>query len=90
MSVVSIFIANKKYSMGCEDGQEERLIALGKYVDSKAKDILSKIGELSDSSLLATLCIVLADELTSKQNITENELKEILSKIKSIKEKIQK
>ena len=34
MSVVSIPIVNKNYPMGCEDGQEGRLIELGKMVDA--------------------------------------------------------
>jgi cell division protein ZapA len=66
MSVVSIPIVNKNYQMGCEDGQEMRLIELGRMVDARARQILDKIGPLPESSLLATLCIVMADEIKSK------------------------
>ena len=45
MSVVSIPIVNKNYPMGCEDGQEARLIELGKMVDSRARQILDKIAK---------------------------------------------
>ena len=41
--------------MGCEDGQEARLIELGRMVDARAREILDKIGPLPESSLLATL-----------------------------------
>ena len=68
MSVVSIPIVNKNYPMGCEDGQEMRLIELGRMVDARARQILDKIGPLPESSLLATLCIVLADELHNRQS----------------------
>jgi cell division protein ZapA len=93
MSVVSIPIVNKNYPMGCEDGQELRLIELGKMIDCRARSILDKIGPLSETSLLATLCIVLADELGSKQkntqqNSDDSKLKEILEKIIEIKKKI--
>ena len=90
MSVVSIPIVNKNYPMGCEDGQEMRLIELGKMVDARAREILDKIGPLPESSLLATLCIVLADEVRSRPApaATESDLKEILARIREIKHKI--
>ena len=46
MSVVSIPIVNKNYPMGCEDGQEARLIDLGKMVYARAREIMDKIGPL--------------------------------------------
>lgn len=90
MSVVSIPIVNKNYQMGCEDGQEMRLIELGRMVDARARQILDKIGPLPESSLLATLCIVMADEIKSKPATaaTDADLKEILARIREIKHKI--
>ena len=92
MSVVSIPIVNKNYPMGCEDGQEARLIDLGKMVDARARQILDKIGPLPESALLATLCIVMADELRTKAtnvpSVTDADLKEILARIREIKHKI--
>lgn len=90
MSVVSIPIVNKNYPMGCEDGQESRLIELGKMVDARAREILDKIGPLPENSLLATLCIVLADEVNSKAhaNMDETDMQEILARIRLIKQKI--
>lgn len=90
MSVVSIPIVNKNYPMGCEDGQEARLIELGKMVDARAREILDKIGPLKENFLLATLCIVLADELHNHPPpaATNEDLKEILARIREIKNKI--
>ena len=90
MSVVSIPIVNKNYQMGCEDGQEMRLIELGRMVDARARQILDKIGPLPESSLLATLCIVMADEIKNKPAaaVTDADLKEILARIREIKHKI--
>ena len=90
MSVVSIPIVNKNYPMGCEDGQEGRLIELGQMVDMRAREILNKIGPLPESSLLATLCIVLMDEVHNRPPgaATESDLKEILARIREIKHKI--
>lgn len=90
MSVVTISIVNKNYQMGCEDGQEERLIELGRLVDTRAREILDKIGPLPENSLLATLCIVLADGVRNRPTpaATEDDLKEILARIREIKHKI--
>ncbi len=91
MSIVSIPIVNKNYSMGCEDGQEARLIELGKKLDKRARQILEKIGPLPENLLLATLCVVMADELQTKEKSTafsEIDLQEILSKVRSIKNKL--
>ncbi len=93
MSVVSIPIVNKNYPMGCEDGQEARLIELGRMVDARARDILDKIGPLPESALLATLCIVLADEVKSRPApvvpmVSEADLREILARIREIKNKL--
>ena len=76
--------------MGCEDGQEARLIELGRMVDASARLILEKIGPLPESSLLATLCIVLADEIRSRPapTVTDADLHEILARIREIKNKI--
>ena len=90
MSVVSIPIVNKNYTMRCEDGQEPRLIELGRMVDARAREILDKIGPLPESSLLATLCIVLADEVRNRPtpSVTDADLREILARIREIRGKI--
>ena len=90
MSVVSIPNVKKNYPMGCEDGQEARLIELGKMVDVRAREILDKIGPLTESALLATLCIVLADEVRNRPApaATDAELREILARVREIKHKL--
>ncbi len=88
MSVVAIPILNKNYAMGCEDGQEMRLVEIGKMVDGRARDIQSKIGVLPESALLATLCIVLADEIMSRDKADAATMEEILKRIHEIKNKI--
>ena len=76
--------------MGCEDGQEARLIELGRIVDARAREILDKIGPLPENSLLATVCIVLADAIQNRPAVaaTDSDLREILARIREIKHKI--
>ena len=77
--------------MGCEDGQEGRLIELGRIVDARARQILDKMGPLPENTLLATLCIVLIDEIQNKNQpigASDEDLREILARIREIKHKI--
>ena len=84
MSIVNISIANKKYRIGCETGQESRLYDLAKMADARAAEILDKIGPMPETLLLVTLCIVLTDELNSAGDA---DLAEVLARIKEIKRK---
>ena len=86
MSIVNISIANKKYQIGCENGQEERLSNLAKMIDLRAREILDKIGPMPESMLLVTLCVVLADEVNTAGDA---DFAEILARIKEIKRKIK-
>jgi cell division protein ZapA len=85
MSVVTISVANKKYQIGCENGQEERLGELAGMLDKRAREILDKIGPMSEAMMLVTLCVVLADEINTAP---EADLHEILARIKEIKRKL--
>ncbi|MDR0967916.1 MAG: cell division protein ZapA [Rickettsiales bacterium] len=89
MAVVAIPILNKNYMMGCADGQEARLIEIGKMVDCRARAIQEKIGTLPEGSLLATLCIVLADEIMSGNKIDTDAAEKILARIEQIKAGIE-
>jgi len=80
MSIVNISIANKKYQIGCENGQEERLLSLSKMVDARAFQILDKIGPMPESQMLVTLCVVMADEISNNEDIAE-----ILERVREIK-----
>jgi cell division protein ZapA len=84
MSIVNISIANKKYQIGCENGQEERLHELSRMLDIRAGEILDKIGPMSEALMLVTLCVVLADELNTAN---DDAFQEILDRIKEIKRK---
>jgi cell division protein ZapA len=89
LSTVSLTIANQTYALGCEDGQELRLTRLAKKVDSRAREILSQIGPLPEDTLLATTCIVLADELSEKESgVSSEDLEQILKRIKQLTKKL--
>ena len=85
MSIVNISIANKKYQIGCENGQEQRLADLGAILDPRANEILDKMGPMPEQQMLITLCIVLADELNTSGDA---DMMEILDRVREIKRKL--
>lgn len=63
MAEISLDIGGFKYRLACRDGEEERLQQLGRYVDEKAKDLQSTLGQISETRLLLMTAILTADEL---------------------------
>lgn len=63
MAVVTVTINGRLYDIGCDDSQAARVQALGRDIDSRAQNLLTSVGVVSDSRLLVMLCLMLADEL---------------------------
>jgi len=63
MAEVNLNINGKNYSMECDDGQEQRVIDLGDYVDAKMKQISDAGAASSDSHLFVLSNLMLADEI---------------------------
>ncbi|HEV2364777.1 MAG TPA: cell division protein ZapA [Caulobacteraceae bacterium] len=63
MAQVTIQINAKPYLVGCEDGQEQRLIELAETVDRQVRQVHSEVGALGETRLLLMGALLLADEL---------------------------
>ena len=63
MAEVTLRINGRDYGLACDDGQEERVKALGAYVDQRVRDIAQAGMATSDSHLMFLLSIILADEI---------------------------
>jgi len=62
MAEVNLSIHGKSYSINCDEGQEQRVVELGKYVDSRLRDIAGAGAAVNDCHLLILTALVLADE----------------------------
>lgn len=62
MAEVSLNIHGKSYGIACEDGQEERVVQLGKYVDARLREIANAGAASTETHLLVLTALVLADE----------------------------
>ncbi len=63
MADVRLMIAGRAYIVTCKDGEEERLNALGKLVDTKAREAGDSAGGLNESRQLLFASLLLADQL---------------------------
>jgi cell division protein ZapA len=63
MSEVTIKINNRGFGVSCDPGQEQRLVDLSYYVDSRLKQIASAGAASNESHLLVLTALVMADEI---------------------------
>ncbi len=88
MANVNIKFNNKDYLLSCDDGQEESLKKLTKFLDKKYLELKDKLGNIGENKLLLITTIQLIDEyfdLKQKVSQQKSKLDDISSKFKEIK-----
>ena len=88
MANVNVKFNDRDYLLSCDDGQEESLKKLTKFLDKKYNELKDKLGNIGENKLLLITTIQLIDEYFDlKQKVTnqKNRLDEISNKFKQIK-----
>ena len=88
MANVNVKFNNKDYLLSCDDGQEDSLKKLTKFLDTKYSELKDKLGNIGENKLLLITTIQLIDEYFDlKQKITDQKKKidEVSKKFKEIK-----
>ena len=88
MANVNIKFNNKDYLLSCDDGQEESLKKLTKFLDKKYMELKDKLGNIGENKLLLITTIQLIDEyfdLKHKVTNQKKKLDEITNKFKEIR-----
>tara|TARA_B100001248_G_C26977104_1_gene272893 strand:- start:15 stop:461 length:447 start_codon:yes stop_codon:yes gene_type:complete len=88
MANVNVKFNNKDYLLSCDDGQEESLKNLTKFLDKKYTELKDKLGNIGENKLLLITTIQLIDEYFDlKQKVTsqKKKLDEISNKFKEIR-----
>ncbi len=62
MANVNIKFNNKDYLLSCDDGQEEDLVQLTKFLDKKYSSLKDKLGNIGENKLLLITTIQVIDE----------------------------
>ena len=76
MANVNIKFNNKDYLLSCDDGQEESLKSLTKFLDKKYGELKDKLGNIGENKLLLITTIQLIDDYFDlKQRVTKQKKK---------------
>ena len=76
MANINIKFNNKDYLLSCDDGQEESLKKLTKFLDKKYSELKDKLGNIGESKLLLITTIQLIDEYFDlKQRVAQQKKK---------------
>ena len=63
MAQVTFEINGRAHTVGCGDGEEPRLLALSKYIDTKVRELAGQVGGVGEARLFLLTCLTLADKL---------------------------
>ena len=88
MANVNIKFNNKDYILSCDDGQEESLKKLTKFLDKKYNELKNKLGNIGENKLLLITTIQLIDDYFDlKKRVTEqkNKTEELAKRFKELK-----
>ena len=76
MANVNIKFNNKDYLLSCDDGQEESLKSLTKFLDKKYGELKDKLGNIGENKLLLITTIQLIDDYFDlKQRVSQQKKK---------------
>ena len=88
MANVNIKFNNKDYLLSCDEGQEESLKKLTKFLDKKYTELKDKLGNIGENKLLLITTIQLIDEyfdLKQRVNQQKKKLDDLAGKFKELK-----
>ena len=77
MANVNIKFNNKDYLLSCDDGQEEDLKTLTKFLDKKYSALKDKLGNIGENKLLLITSIKIIDEYFETMKKVDNKKKEL-------------
>ena len=88
MANVNIKFNNKDYLLSCDDGQEESLKKLTKFLDKKYSELKDKLGNIGENKLLLITTIQLIDEyfdLKQRVSLQKKKIDDLSNKFQEIK-----
>ena len=86
MANVNIKFNNKDYLLSCDDGQEEDLKSLTRFLDKKYSDLKDKLGNIGENKLLLITSIQVIDEYFDLKKRVQSQKENFESLSKKFKE----
>ena len=83
MAQVTLRINGYAYTIGCRDGEEQHLVAMGREVEQRIDTIKSSAGQSGEARMLVMASLLMADELHElKQQLAQTPARRHVSGIK--------
>lgn len=64
MGQITVTVNERDYAIACEDGQEEHLGKLARYLDQRVGELAGSIGQVGHARLLVIAGLLISDELS--------------------------
>ena len=72
MAQIRVEINGRSYEIACDDGQEEHVAELGRYVNRKVGELAEQLGQVGDARLLVMAALLITDELSEAYGALED------------------
>ncbi|NWG45830.1 MAG: cell division protein ZapA [Alphaproteobacteria bacterium] len=82
MAQVSVSVNGRSYIVACDEGEDEHLKELARYLDRHVTSLAEQVGQVGDSRLLLMAGLLVADELSDALT----RLDELEQEIQSLKD----
>jgi cell division protein ZapA len=77
MPLVNVLVNNHAYTVACDEGEEEHLRELARFLDGRVRQLVESVGQVGDARLLLMAGLVIADELSETIGRLDERKKEI-------------
>ncbi|MSP82986.1 MAG: cell division protein ZapA [Alphaproteobacteria bacterium] len=99
MTQVAVNLNGREYLVTCDEGEQEHVLSLARYVDGKVAQLVAALGQVGDARLLAMASILVADELadaradlaggTGASGVADGDLDAIVRRIEGIAARLE-
>ena len=72
MAQVTVRINGYSYTLGCQDGEEQHLLAMASEVEKRIDQIRTNAGPSGEARMLAMAALMLADDLFEQEQAGRN------------------
>ncbi len=71
MAQVTVSINRREYRIACDEGEEEHLSELARFVDKRVGELVEAVGQIGDTRLMVMASLLIADELADANDEIE-------------------
>jgi cell division protein ZapA len=79
MGQVTVKVNNITYQVGCDDGEEDHVLYLAEFIDSRVQELAQAMGQVGEERLLLMASLLIAEDLEESYSELEILRQEVAS-----------